>query len=160
MMRKILVVAATFALAIGAGAAQAHDAATQRADWLGERLELSDEQKAQVSEIFSGAQEQRQPLREQAREERKAAIEQRQARWRQIRSINEETQEQLAAVLTEEQSARLSDMREGMRERAIMRRGDRGRDFRRGMRHGRDLPRRMMRYRDRNEQTESPAADE
>lgn len=160
MMRKILVVAGTFALAIGAGALQAHDAATQRADWLGERLELSDEQKAQVSEIFSGAQEQRQPLREQAREERKAAIEQRRARWRQIRSINEETREQLAAVLTEEQSAQLSDMREDMSKRAIMRRGDRGRDFRRGMRHGRDLPLRMMRYRDRNEQTESPAADE
>lgn len=166
MMRKIVVTVAASLLAIVAGGAQAHDAAAQRTDWLGERLELSDEQKAQVNEIFSGAQEQRKALREQAKAERKAAIEQRRARSRQIKSINEQAQEQLAAVLTEEQSARLSDMREGMRERAIMRRGDRGRDFRRGMdrgrgmRHGRDMPRRMMRYRDRNEQTENPAADE
>lgn len=165
-MRKIFTMVAAGFLAIGAGGAQAHDVAAQQADWLGERLELSDEQKAQVSEIFSGAQEQRQALREQAKEERKAAIEQRRARWQQVRSIDEATQEQLAAVLTEEQSARLSDMREGMRERAIMRRGDRGRDLRRGMdrrrgmRQGRDMARRMMRYRNRNEQTENPAADE
>ena len=163
-MRKILTTSAAVLLAFGATAAQAHDPAEQRTRWLGERLELSDEQKAQVNEIFAEAQEQREALREQAREERKAAVEQRRARWEQARSLNESTQERLSAVLTEEQNAQFSDMREGMKERAIMRRGahrrgwSRGMDRGRGMERRRDMARRMMRQ--RHKQSENPAADE
>ena len=151
-------------LALGATAAQAHDPAAQRTDWLGDRLELNDEQKAQVNKIFAEQQEQREALREQAREERKAAVEQRRARWQQIQSINESTSERLSAVLTEEQNAKLSDMREGMKKRAIMRRGaerrgwSRGMDRGRGMERRRDMARRMMRQ--RHKQSENPAADE
>lgn len=163
-MRKILTTSAAVLLAFGATAAQAHDPAEQRTRWLGESLELSDEQKAQVNEIFAEAQEQREALREQAREERKAAVEQRRARWEQARSLNESTQERLSAVLTEEQNAQFSDMREGMKERAIMRRGayrrgwSRGMDRGRGMERRRDMARRMMRQ--RHKQSENPAADE
>lgn len=165
-MRKFLTTSAAVLLALGATAAQAHDPAARRADRLGERLELSDGQKAQVHEIFAEAQEQREALREQAREERKAAIEQRRARWQQSRSINEATRERLSAVLTEEQNAQLSNMREGMKKRAIMRRGaerrgwSRGMDRGRGMERRRDMARRMMRNRYEQEQSENPAADE
>lgn len=165
-MRKILTTSAAVFLALGAGATQAHDPAAQRTDWLGDRLELSDGQKAQVNEIFAEAQEQREALREQAREERKAAVEQRRARWQQIRSINESTRERLSAVLTEEQNAQLSDMRERTKERAIMRRGaqrrgwGRGMDRGRGMERRRDMARRMMRHRYKQEKSENPAADE
>ena len=165
-MRKILTTSAAVFLALGATAAQAHDPAAQRADWLGEKLELNDEQKAQVNEIYAEAQEQREALREQAREERKAAIEKRRARWQQTQSINEATEERLSAVLTEEQNAKLSDMREGMKKRAIMRRGaerrgwSRGMDRGRGMDRRRDMARRMMRNRYKQEQSENPAADE
>ena len=159
-MRKILTTSAAVLLALGATAAQAHDPAAQRADRLGERLELSDGQKAQVHEIFAEAQEQRGALRKQAREERKAAIEQRRARWQQVRALNESTRERLSAVLTDEQNAQLSDMREGMKERAIMRRGAQRRGWSRGMDRRRDMARRMMRNRHRQEQAENPAADE
>ena len=157
-MRKILTTSAAVLLAFGATAAQAHDPAAQRADWLGERLELTDEQKARVNAIFADSQEQREALREQAAEERKAAIEQRRARSQQIRALNESTQERLSAVLTEEQNAQLSDMREGMKKRAIMRRGAQGRGWGRGMERRRDTARRMMRQ--RHKQSENPAADE
>lgn len=165
-MRKILTTSAAVFLALGATAAQAHDPAAQRADRLGERLELSDDQKAQVTEIFADAQDQREALSEQAREERKAAVKQRRARWQQIKALNESTQERLSAVLTEEQNAQLSDMREGMKKRAIMRRGaerrgwSRGMDRGRGMDRRRDMARRMMRNRYKQEQSENPAADE
>lgn len=165
-MRKILTTSAAVLLAFGATAAQAHDPAAQRADWLGERLELTDEQKAQVNEIFTEAQAQREALREQAREERKAAVEQRRARWQQVKSLNESTQERLSGVLTEEQNAQLSDMREGMKKRAIMRRGAQGRGWSRGMDRGRgmerrrDMARRMMRQRHKQQESENPAADE
>ena len=161
-MRKILTTSAALFLALGAGAAQAHDPAAQRTERLGERLELNDAQKAQVNEIFAEAQEQREALREQAREERKAAIEQRRARRQEVRSLNEATRERLSAVLTEEQNAQLSDMREGMTERAIMRRDAqrRGMDRGRGMERRRDMVRRMMRKRYKQEQSENPAADE
>lgn len=159
-MRKILTTSAAVLLAFGATAAQAHDPAAQRTDWLGDRLELTDEQKARVNEIFAESQEQREALREQAREERKAAIEQRRARWKQVRSINESTRERLSAALTEEQNAQLSDMREGMKKRAIMRRGAQGRGWGRGMERRRDKARRMMRHRNKQEQSENPAADE
>ena len=157
-MRTILTTSAAVLLAFGATAAQAHDPAEQRTRWLGERLELTDEQKAQVNEIFAEAREQREALREQAREERKAAVEQRRARWQQIRSINESSRERMSAVLTEEQNAQLSDMREGMRERAIMRRGAQGRGWGRGMERKRGMARRMMRQ--HHKQSENPAADE
>ena len=164
-MRKILTTSAALFLALGAGAAQAHDPAAQRTERLGERLELNDAQKAQVNEIFAEAQEQREALREQAREERKAAIEQRRARRQEVRSLNEATRERLSAVLTEEQNAQLSDMREGMTERAIMRRDaerrgwGRGMDRGRGMERRRDMVRRMMRKRYKQEQSENPAAE-
>lgn len=165
-MRKILTTSAAVFLALGASAAQAHDPAAQRTEWLGERLELNDEQKTQVNGIFAEAQDQREALREQAREERKAAVEQRRARWKQVRALNESTRERLSAVLTEEQNAQLSDMREGMKERATMRRGaqrrgwSRGMDRGRGMERRRDMARRMMRHRYKQEKSENPAADE
>lgn len=165
-MRKILTTSAAVLLALGATAAQAHDPAAPRADWLGEKLELNDEQKARVNEIFAEAQEQREALREQAREERKAAIEQRRARWQQAQSINDATRERLSAVLTEEQNAQLSEMREDMQKRAIMRRGaerrgwSRGMDRGRGMERRRDMARRMMHNRYKQEKSENPAADE
>ena len=163
-MRKILTTSAALLLAFGATAAQAHDPAAQRTDRLGEMLELTDEQKAQVNEIFAEAQEQREALREQSREERKAALEQRRARWQEIKSINESTRERLSAVLTDEQNAQLSEKREGMRKRAIMRRGAQGRSFGRGMNRGRgmDRGRQMSRrlHRQEKEQAEDPAAEE
>lgn len=165
-MRKGLFAGAALLLAFGAGAAQAHDTASQRTDWLGERLELTDEQKVKVSEIFTEAQDQREVLREQARQERKAAIEKLRARWRQMKSINGSIQERLSAVLTEEQNAQLAGLREGMRKRAIMRRGAQARGGSRGMDRGRsmerkrDMARRMMHNRYKEERSENPAADE
>ena len=159
-MRKILTTSAALLLAFGATAAQAHDPAAQRTERLGEMLELTEEQKAQVNEIFAEAQEQREALREQSREERKAAVEQRRARWQEIKSINESTRERLSAVLTDEQNAQLSDRRDGMRKRAIMRRGAQGRSFGRGMERRGDMGRRMMRQRHKQEQSEDPAAEE
>ena len=165
-MRKIVTTSAAVLLVCGATAAQAHDPAAQRAKWLAERLELTEAQKAEVNVIYAEAQDQREALREQAKEQRKAAVEQRRALREQSRAINDATREQLSSVLTEEQNAQLSDMREGMKNRAIMRRGAQGRGWARGMDRGRgmerrrDMARRMMRDRYKQEQSESPAADE
>lgn len=161
-MKKALVTTAAMLLAFGAGAAQAHDPAAMRADWLEERLELSEEQRAQVEAIYAEAQEQREALRDQAREQRKAAMEQRREMRKQSQAIGESTRERLAEVLTEEQSAQLADMRKRLDRRAIMRDGRRGMRGGPGMERSKGTLRRMLRSRQMHEQTktEAPAAED
>ncbi len=162
-MRKILTTSAAVLLAFGATTAQAHDPAEQRTDWLNERLELTEEQKAEVQAIFAESQDQRKALKEQAKKARKAAVEQRRAMHEQTNAINKATQERLSSVLTEEQNAQLSEMREGMKKRAIMPRGmDRRRSMDRqgGSDRRREIFRRMQRQRQMHEESPAPAADE
>ncbi len=169
-MKKAFTTAATLLLAFGVSTAQAHDVAAQRSNWLTERLDLSEEQQAQVDAIFTEAQEQREALRAQAKEERKAAVERRKALRQQSNVIGNATRERLGAVLTEEQQSELTAMREGMNKRAIMQRGMRGKsmqrgqrgmDSRRGMRKRAESARRMMRSRHKQqEQAEAPSAEE
>ena len=159
-MRKILTTSALVLLAFGATAAQAHDPAAQRAEWLGERLELSEEQQAEVNGIYAEAEEQRKALHEQAREQRKAALAQRRALREESRAISNATRERLGAVLTDEQQARLTEMRKRMDRRAIMRRGAQGRNWSRGMDRRREMARRMLQNRQKQEQAKAPAADE
>ena len=152
-MRKILTTGAALLLAFGATTVQAHDPAARRAAWLEERLELTEAQREEVSAIFGEAREQRAELRAQAREQRKA-------RREQSKAIGESTQERLAAVLTEEQSAELSEMREKMNRRAIMKHGKRGARRGPGMERRGDMARGMMRFRRSHEQTEAPASQD
>ena len=161
-MRKSLVTTTAMLLAFGAGAAQAHDPASMRADWLEERLELSEEQRARVDAIFAEAQEQREALRAQAREQRKAAMEQRREMRKQSQAIGESTRERLAEVLTEEQNARLADTRKRLERRAIMRDGRRGMRGGPGMERRKGMLRRMIRSRQMHEETktEAPAAED
>ena len=162
-MRKILTTSAAVLLAFGATAAQAHDPAEQRTDWLNERLELTEEQKAEVQAIFAESQDQRKALKEQAKEARKAAVEQRRAMREQTNAINKATQERLSSVLTEEQNAQLSEMREGMKKRAVMRRGmDRrgSMDRQHGSDRRREMFLRMQRQRQMHEEAQAPAAEE
>ena len=159
-MRKGLVTGTALLLAFGATAAQAHDPASARAGWLGERLELTEEQQAQVETIYAEAQEQRQALRAQAREMRKSAVEQRKSLQEQSQAIGESTRERLAAVLTEEQNARLAEMRENLDRRAIMRRGNRGDMRGRGMERRREMVRRMLRHREMKNQAKAPASED
>ena len=168
-MKKAFTTAATLLLAFGVSTAQAHDVAEQRTNWLTERLDLSEEQQAQVNAIYAEAQEQREALKAQAKEERKAAVERRKALRQQSNAIGKATRERLGAVLTEEQQSELTEMREGMNKRAIMRRGMHGKnmqrgmsgmDSRRGMRKRVESGRRMTRVRKQQEQAEAPSAEE
>ena len=188
-MKKGLITGAAVLLALGATAAQAHDPVEQRVGWLEKRLELTEEQRAQVQDIYTQAQEQREALREQQKEQsealreqqkelRKAMAEQRQALREQSSAIDEATREQLAGVLTEDQNSKLSEMREGMNRRAIMRSGMQGRNRGRGMdrqrgMEGRNRGRGMNRQRverqleavrrmlhQRQKESEAPAAEE
>ena len=172
-MKKAFTTAATLLLAFGVSTAQAHDVAAQRTDWFTERLDLTEEQQAQVNAIYAEAQEQREALRAQAEEERKAAVERRKALREQSNAIGKATRERLGAVLTEEQQSQLTEMREGMKKRAIMRRGMQGRNWGRmnrqhgmnprgGMRERVDRARRMMERarKHKQEQAEAPAAEE
>jgi len=159
-MRKTFAVGAAALLAFGAAAAQAHDPASARAEWLGERLELTEEQQAQARAIYAEAQEQRAALRAQAREMRKAAREQRKSLRKQSQAIGEATREQLAEVLTEEQSAQLAEIRKDRDRRAIMRRGHRGEMRGRGMGWREQRLRRMHHHRGMRKQAEAPASEE
>ncbi len=164
-MRKGLLTGTALLLAFGATAAQAHDPAAARAEWLGKKLELSEEQQAQVGAIYAEAQEQRDALREQAREMRKSAMEQRKSMREQSQAIGESTRERLAEVLTEEQTAQLAGMRKDLDRRAIMRRhqrgGMRGRGMGwRGMERRGERFRRMLRHRETKKQAEAPALED
>ena len=172
-MKKMFTTAAAALLVFGVSTAQAHDAAAERTNWLTERLELTEEQQAQVTTIFAEAQEQREALRAQAKEERKAAVERRKALREQSNAIGKTTRERLSGVLTEEQQSQLTEMREGMRKRAIMRGGMQGRNRGRmnrqrgmnshgGMRPRAEMGRRMMERtrKHEQEQAEGPAAEE
>ncbi len=172
-MKKAFTTAATLLLAFGVSTAQAHGVAEQRTNWLTERLDLTEEQQAQVNAIFAEAQEQREQLKAQAQEERKAAVERRKALRQQSNAIGEATRERLGAVLTEEQQSELTEMREGMKKRAILRRGMQGRKGGRmnrqhgmnshgGMRGRAEMGRRMIQRarKHEQEQAEAPAAEE
>ena len=142
-MKKLLATGVAVLLAAGATAVQAHDPAAQRAERLGKRLDLTEEQQAQVNAIYAEAREQRATLREQEREQRKA-------RREQSRAIGETTQERLSAVLTEEQNTRLAEMRENRKDRrAIMHRSKRRGHYQPGMERewSRERLRRMLRHR-------------
>ena len=172
-MKKAFTTAATLLLVFGVSTAQAHDVAEQRSNWLTERLDLSEEQQAQVDAIFAEAQEQREQLKAQAQEERKAAVERRKVLRQQSNAIGEATRERLGAVLTEEQQSQLTEMRESMKKRAIMRRGKHTRNWGRmnrqhgmnsrgGMRGRAEMARRMMERvrKHKQEQEEAPSAEE
>ena len=96
-MRKALVVSTALAVALGAGAALAHDPAAERAERLADRLSLTEEQQAEAQAIFADAHEQGEALRAQARENRKAAMEQRKALREQSQAIRESTDQRLSA---------------------------------------------------------------
>ena len=168
-MKKAFTTAATLLLAFGVSTAQAHDVAEQRTNWLTERLDLTEEQQAQVNAIYAEAQEQREALGAQAMEERKAAVERRKALRQQSNAIGKATRERLGTVLTEEQQSELTEMRAGMKKRAIMRRGMHGsnmqrgmsgKDSGRGMRNRAEAARRITRARTQQEQAEAPSAEE
>ncbi|WP_446831711.1 hypothetical protein [Candidatus Foliamicus sp.] len=158
-MRKGRIAGAALLLAFAAGAAQAHDPAAARAEWLGERLELSGEQQAQVDTILAESQAQREALRAQNREARDAMREQRKALREQSRELENSTRERLAGVLTEEQNARLDEMRKDMNQRAIMRRGGRE-GMRRGNMQRRWQPGQLYRGQGNKQQAQAPASDE
>ena len=172
-MKKVLTAAAAVLLMFGVSTAQAHDVAAERTNWLTEKLDLTEEQQAQVNAIYAEAQEQREQLRAQAKEERKAAVERRKTLRRQSNAIGKATRERLDAVLTEEQQSQFTEMRESMEKRAIMRRGMQGRNWGRmnrqrgmnsrgGMRGRAEMGRRMMERarKQEQEQAEGPAAEE
>ena len=156
-MRKILTASAAVLLAFGATAAQAHDPVAQRVNWLSERLELTEEQLAEVQGIYAEEQEQRKALMAEQNELRKAMVEQRKAMREKSKAIREASREQLSGVLTEEQSARLAEMRERIQKRAIMRRGM---DRNRGWDRRREAVERMFRQRRIREKAEAPSAEE
>ena len=162
-MNRGLITVAAVLLTFGATAAQAHDPVAQRVDWLSERLELTEEQQAEVQGIYAEEQEQRKALMAEQKEMRKAMVEQRKAMREKSKSIREASREQLSGVLTEEQSARLAEMREGMQKRAIMRRGmdgRRGMDRNRGWDRRREAVERMFRQRQMKKSAEAPSAEE
>ena len=127
-MKKLLTATAGLLLVLGAAGAQAQaqDPAVDRADWMIERLQFNEEQQAEVSAILAEAREQREALMAESKEERKALQEQ-------LNAIRKTTQERIAGVLTEEQSAQLTQMRERMQKRAVtrMRPGMRGPEMQR-----------------------------
>ncbi len=156
-MKRGLITGAAVLLTFGATAAQAHDPVAQRVNWLSERLELTEEQQAEVQGIYAEEQEQRKALMAEQKEMRKAMVEQRKAMRDKSKAIREASREQLSGVLTEEQGARLAEMREGMQKRAIMRRGM---DRSRGWDGRREAAKRMFRQRQMKKNAEAPSAEE
>ena len=132
-MNKLLTAVAGLLLVFCASGVQADEHTGDRANWMIERLQFSDEQQAKVDAILAKAREQREALMAQTAEERKAAAERRTALMEQLTAIGKTTQERIGGVLTEEQQALLKQMRERSQRRAVtrMRPGMRGPEMQR-----------------------------
>ena len=120
-MNKLLTAAAGLLLVFCASGAQADEHTGDRANWMIERLQFSDEQQAEVDAILAETRERREAFMAETAEERKALAERRKALMEQLTAIGKTEQERIAGVLTGEQQALLEQMRERSQGRAAMR---------------------------------------